>query len=102
MSTTPTLPGLTSPPIGRPTADGALTTEMLERLASSFEGNPSYRLAQNAVTQTAVGDVALNRAVIAGTDHTFSHLLDDWTVTNQKKSGRCWMNPGGRRKRRNI
>jgi len=31
----------------------------------------AYRLAQNAVTQTTVDDVALNRAVIAGTDHTF-------------------------------
>ena len=94
MSTTPTLTGPTSPPTGGSTADGALSTDLLARLASSFEGNPSYRLAQNAVTQTALGDVALNRAVIAGTDHTFSNLLDDWAVTNQKKSGRCWMFAG--------
>jgi bleomycin hydrolase len=60
----------------------------------AFEGNPAYRLAQNAVTQTSVEDVALNRAVVATTDHTFSHLLDEWSATNQKKSGRCWLFAG--------
>ena len=96
MSTTPT-PTLTEPtipPAGSPPADGVLTPDLLARLASDFEGKPSYRLAQNAVTQTTVGDIALNRSVITGTDNTFSHLLDDWGVTNQKKSGRCWMFAG--------
>jgi len=49
---------------------------------------------QNAVTRTAVDDVALNRQVVTSTDHTFSHHLDDWEVTNQKSSGRCWMFAG--------
>ncbi len=56
-----------------------------------FQNNPQYRLAQNAVTQNDLGDVALDRSVVTGIDHTFSHKLDDWKVTNQKKSGRCWM-----------
>jgi bleomycin hydrolase len=75
-------------------ADGALTADKLRRFAERFEGNPAYRLAQNAVTQTNVEDVALNRAVVASTDHTFSHLLDEWSATNQKKSGRCWLFAG--------
>ena len=29
--------------------------------------------------------------MVTGTDHSFSHLIDDWEVTNQQKSGRCWM-----------
>ncbi len=74
--------------------EGSLSPEKLRKLAAAFDGTPAYRLAQNAVTQTTVEDVALNRSVITGTDHTFSHLLDDWTVTNQKKSGRCWMFAG--------
>ncbi len=96
MSTTPTptLTEPTMPPAGSPPADGVLTPDLLARLASDFDGKPSYRLAQNAVTQTTVGDIALNRSVITGTDHTFSHLLDDWGVTNQKKSGRCWLFAG--------
>jgi len=37
----------------------------------------------NAVTQTPVDDVALNREVVTKTDFTFSHWLDDWAVTHQ-------------------
>ncbi len=66
----------------------------LARLRDHFLSNPAYRLAQNAVTQVSVDDVALNREVITSVDHTFSHKLDDWEVTNQKKSGRCWMFAG--------
>ena len=61
---------------------------------SDFDSKQSYKLAQNAVTQTTVDDIALNRTVVTSIDHTFSHLLDDWEVTNQKKSGRCWMFAG--------
>ena len=75
-------------------ADGSLTSETLERLRGGFEGNRTYRLAQNAVTQVAADDVALDRSIVTRTDHTFSHLLDDWSVTNQKQSGRCWMFAG--------
>ncbi len=49
---------------------------------------------QNAVTRTSLDEVALDRRVLTATDHTFSHVLDDWSVTSQKKSGRCWMFAG--------
>lgn len=73
---------------------GELTSELLDQFQSDFSSNPKHRLMQNAVTQTTVTDVALNRSVVTTTDHTFSHVLDDWSVTNQKKSGRCWMFAG--------
>jgi bleomycin hydrolase len=38
--------------------------------------------------------VAINREVINATDHSLSVLLDDWKVTNQKRSGRCWLFAG--------
>ncbi len=71
-----------------------LTAEQLELFEKEFASQPTYRLMQNAVTQTAVGDVALDRRVVTGIDHSVSHLLDDWKVTNQKKSGRCWLFAG--------
>jgi bleomycin hydrolase len=73
---------------------GAIGESMLASLRAEFAAAPAYRLAQNAVTQTSIDDVALNREVITNLDHTFSHLLDDWAATNQKKSGRCWMFAG--------
>lgn len=32
--------------------------------------------------------------MLTGIDPCVSNLLDDWPVTNQKKSGRCWMFAG--------
>src|SRR5262245_54130982 len=75
-------------------APAAITSDFISSLRRDFQAKPSYTLAQNAVTQVSVDDVALNRSVITSTDHTFSHLLDDWAVTHQKKSGRCWMFAG--------
>src|SRR5712692_3590655 len=71
-----------------------LTAEHLRRLRASFTDHPTSRVAQNAVAQNTIDDVALNRSVITGIDHTFSTRLDDWSVTNQKQTGRCWMFAG--------
>src|SRR5262245_554880 len=76
------------------TSQGALGPELFEALRRGFEGNRAHRLAQNAVTQVSAEDVALNRAIVTSTDHSFSTVLDDWAVTNQKQSGRCWIFAG--------
>ena len=74
--------------------DGTLTAADLELLRKDFSANPAYRLAQNAVTRVTVDDVAINREIINSTDHTLSTHLDDWKVTNQERSGRCWLFAG--------
>jgi len=72
----------------------ALDQATVERFAKDFGATPTYRLLQNAVATTPVDDVALDRAVVTHTEPSMSHLLDDWTVTDQKKSGRCWLFAG--------
>src|SRR5260221_14087504 len=74
--------------------NGTLTAGDLELLRKDFAASPAYRLAQNAVTRVAVDDVAINREIINNTDHSLSTLLDDWKVTNQQRSGRCWLFAG--------
>src|ERR1700761_6328591 len=74
--------------------DGTLTVAELERLQKDFSANPIYRLAQNAVTRVTVDDVAINREIVASIDHSLSTTLDDWKVTNQERSGRCWLFAG--------
>ncbi len=71
-----------------------ITPDDIQLRRKEFTTNPAYRLAQNAVTQTAINDIALDREVLTGIDPCVSNLLDDWPVTNQKKSGRCWMFAG--------
>ena len=74
--------------------DGTLTAADLELLRKDFAANPTNRLAQNAVTRVTVDDVAINREIVASIDHSQSTTLDDWKVTNQERSGRCWLFAG--------
>jgi bleomycin hydrolase len=75
-------------------AAGALEPDALASLQATFRANPAYRVPQNAVTRNSVDDIALNNQVVFNTDHTFSISLDDWGVTDQKQTGRCWMFAG--------
>ncbi len=73
---------------------GALSQDSLDEFRRNFAADPSKRLVQNAVTQHDVNDVALSRSIVTDSPHSFSIVLDDWSVTNQAKSGRCWMFAG--------
>src|ERR1700729_95509 len=79
---------------GLPGMNGTLATADLEQLRKNFTANPGYRLAQNAVTRVTVDDVAINREIVNAVDHSLSTTLDDWKVTNQERSGRCWLFAG--------
>jgi bleomycin hydrolase len=72
----------------------SLTPEDLVLLRKGFTAHAGYRLAQNAVTRVSVEDVALDREIVNNADHTMSNLIDDWKVTNQERSGRCWLFAG--------
>lgn len=73
---------------------GALGPQHLASLRQRFEADPHARLLQNAAVRTRIEDVALSRDRSTALDHSFSHVLDDWSATNQKQSGRCWMFAG--------
>jgi len=68
-----------------------LSFERISELSEEFRSNPKLRMAQNAVTHTTLDDIAMDREVVTASEFSFSHQLDSWSVTNQKKSGRCWM-----------
>ncbi|HET8630688.1 MAG TPA: C1 family peptidase [Thermomicrobiales bacterium] len=76
------------------TGDGAIDDETAAGLRRAFLANPKHVLARNAVTRVSIDEVALNYDIATSIDHTFSHRIDDWTVTAQKASGRCWMFAG--------
>ena len=60
-------------------------------MRKAFKDDPTAKIAQNAVTSNALSDVALRRDLVQEIDSTFSTKLDDWKVTNQRNSGRCWL-----------
>ena len=69
----------------------ALSPAQLEDLRTAFAADPSLKRSQNAVTRVGVQEIALDHDVAAHIPSTVSNRLDDWSVTNQKKSGRCWL-----------
>ena len=71
-----------------------LATADLQRLRKEFGADPTAKLLQNALTTAELNDVALDHDIVVSTDTSMSHRLDDWKVTNQKKSGRCWLFAG--------
>ena len=73
---------------------GALTHESVAEYRESFNSDPAKKLVQNVVTQHDVNDVALSRSIVTESPHSFSIVLDDWGVTNQARSGRCWVFAG--------
>jgi bleomycin hydrolase len=71
-----------------------INLEMINEFNKAIESEKKFRVLQNAITEQPVNDLAVNRNVLNNTDNSFSHKIDDWTVTNQKKSGRCWLFAG--------
>ena len=68
-----------------------ISEQTINEYRKAFEGDSAAKVSQNAVSMTTIDDIALVRDVVQSTDFTFSTHLDDWKVTNQKKSGRCWL-----------
>ena len=68
-----------------------ISPDTIQSFRDDFASDPSAKTSQNAVTQTTIDDIALVRDIVQGTDFSFSTHLDDCKVTNQKKSGRCWL-----------
>ena len=72
----------------------SITPEFVGECRAQFAANPSLKLAQNALSNSTndnLLDVMLDRDILQNTDHSFSCKLDDWSVTSQKQSGRCWL-----------
>jgi bleomycin hydrolase len=72
----------------------SLNSADLDRLRKDFAADSTAKLLQNALAHAELKDVALDHDVVMATDTTMSHRLDDWKVTDQKKSGRCWLFAG--------
>ena len=68
-----------------------ITRKQVAELRKGFAENPSNKVAQNAVTNVQLPDLTLDRNLVQNMDSSFSTKLDDWKVTAQMKSGRCWL-----------
>jgi len=74
--------------------EGALTTKVLDKFHSSFEMDTHTRAMYNSITNNDISSLALNREVLRRHNELFSHKIETKGITNQKKSGRCWLFAG--------
>ena len=68
-----------------------ITRKQVVELRKEVDAEPSNKVAQNAVTNVQLPDLTLNRDLVQDIDDSFSIKLDDWKVTAQMRSGRCWL-----------
>ncbi|MEC8874932.1 MAG: C1 family peptidase, partial [Candidatus Thermoplasmatota archaeon] len=68
-----------------------VTKAQISRYRKSFDADPSAKVAQNAVSNAELTSLALSRDLVQNMDFSFSTKLDDWEITNQMSSGRCWL-----------
>lgn len=63
----------------------------LEQIQSSFKRDIYTKAMQNALSSTEITQLAWNRENVGTTDHLFTYRVDVSGITDQKKSGRCWL-----------
>ncbi|HEX7584690.1 MAG TPA: C1 family peptidase, partial [Prolixibacteraceae bacterium] len=68
-----------------------LTKNELDKLKSSFKKDVYSKAMQNALSSTDITQLAWNRENVGTTDQMFTYRVDVSGITDQKKSGRCWM-----------
>ncbi|NOY76328.1 MAG: C1 family peptidase [Calditrichaeota bacterium] len=76
------------------TTDGAITPKMLQSFQASFKIDAHTRAIMNAVTQNDLKKLAVNHRMLMGYDSLFSHRIKTYGITNQARSGRCWLFAG--------
>ena len=68
-----------------------VTKEKLNQFEEKFDADRANLVAMNAVTSNGVLKTARNNNEERGDNYEFSLNLEQGAITNQKKSGRCWM-----------
>ena len=69
----------------------SLTPEFTAARREAFSGDIAARIARNAVTASGVRSAARNPEVAALAATTFDIQLEQGEITDQERSGRCWM-----------
>ena len=69
-----------------------LTDKELNEIQSSFVLDQSTKALQNIITnESNLKGLSLNRSVQGKTDHYFKYRVSVKGITDQQRSGRCWM-----------
>ena len=73
---------------------GGITPEMLVRISGAYAEDAHDKAIRNALNTTDINVLATNADKIAMPETSFSDRVVTKGITNQKKSGRCWLFTG--------
>lgn len=79
-----------TPPASAPQS-AALSAELIAQIRARQDADPQRRIAENAVASVGLDAVALDQTKVHQAQAAMSTKLDKWSVTSQKRSGRCWL-----------
>jgi bleomycin hydrolase len=79
---------------GKTNKEGGLSPDVIREVHESFKMDISTRALINALTNNDIKKLALNRQMYVAHDNLFNHKIKTKGITNQKKSGRCWLFAG--------
>ncbi|MFW6149339.1 MAG: aminopeptidase C [Atribacterota bacterium] len=71
-----------------------ISNKFLNDISKDYSKNMKSKIISNAVIKNGINNIAINRDSVIKMQHTFSEEIKTGVITNQKKSGRCWMFAG--------
>lgn len=74
--------------------DNGISKEMLGRLKASYGKDAGNKAVRNALAGNSIDVLAVNAENIGKFDNKFSHRVKSKGITDQKRSGRCWLFTG--------
>ena len=73
---------------------GTIDQQTIDQLRESFKQNPENTALLNAISHNDIKKLATNRENDGKVNNYFSNRVEVKGITNQKKSGRCWLYTG--------
>lgn len=74
--------------------DKGISESMLTRLRQGYAHNPNHKALRNAIAANSIDVLAVNAENRNNFDTHFSDEVKSKGITNQKRSGRCWLFTG--------
>lgn len=74
--------------------EGSLTTNVINEIQSAGTLDSAEKVILNALTNNKLTDIILNRDFYIRHNDFFSHKIETKGVTDQERSGRCWLFAG--------
>lgn len=69
----------------------SINQQDLKKIRSGYVKDNYTTAMENALSSNPITDIAWSRENEGSTDHYFTYRVDVKGITNQKKSGRCWL-----------